>query len=396
MGTIVTDFADQLFSFIALKYEVVVTRKPSEGGPPIESYDWPLKHFSIDIGHAVMMLSYTYRSAFRRHFKSVTQFICSSRETAKLFPVIFAKVTYKCHSPLKILVICAFISEMYLYMYFQTASEDASRRYTIPCINCFYTIYKSVLRKIDDPVPKWNDVKQAASLVARGYSIMEPIMNTEHPSQKKLFFKSVQDVLNISELEDSPEEFCDEATNEPSNKMNLSAINTKYIAAGDCLRSRTANTSQVVNQSISRTSATSAPKSDKCAIGDHSRPRGRKNKKKHFQSSKTRASVTPNTLDSKAKASTNTARLPLQAAMQAATKSGATARADERLSSTISFGTVDQITSKIPGFDAQKAASLEYDHLKDGSSNRETEICSKSSTAKAKSKKHKKRKNSKK
>lgn len=357
MGTIVTEFADELFSFMALKYEIAPVRNQAEGAPRVEDYHWRTDQFSVDIGRAVMMLSYTYRSAFRKHFKSVAKIICSSEKTARLYPVVFAKVTYKSHSPLKILVICSFISEMYLFMYFQTASENASRRYTIPCINCFNNVYKFVLSRIDDPIPKWDDVKRAASLVAKGFSVMEPIMNTEHPSQNKLFFTSVTEVLEakirMAEAQDSPE-LPAEPTNEPStsaNKSNLSTTKTNQR-----LRS--------INDQVTK-----------------SVPQQGKTGQKKF----------------------NLRTLPKSGASVGTLESGATASAigvDERLASAFSFGTVDQITSRIPGFNEQKAASLEYDHVEEntGKSSEDSnpEIDARSVASPAKSKSKKKRRKSKK
>lgn len=370
MGTIVTEFTDQLFSFMAFKYEIVPVRNQAEGAPLVEDYHWTSDRFSVEIGHAVMMLSYTYRPAFRRHFKSVAKIMGSSKKNAKLYAIIFAIVTYKCHSPLKILVICAFISEMYLFMYFQTASGNASRRYTIPCINCFNNVYKLVFSRIDDPILKWNDVKHAASLVAEGYSVMEPIMNTEHPSENKPFFNSVTEVLlanaRIPEAQDSPEVHA-ETTNEPSTSASqrLSSKND-----------------QVTKQSVPQASATNASvsKNNQSPIGDQSKPQGKKGKKK-----------------------LNLQILPKSGASVGISESESTASAsgvDERVPSAFSFGTVDQITSRIPGFNEQKAASLEYDHIEEKTdkssedSNREIKARSVSRPAKSKSKN--KRRNSKK
>lgn len=77
---------------------------------------------------------------------------------------------------------------MYLYMYFHNSSENGSRLYAVPCIKCFNNIYKCTLSRIDELIHKRNNVKQAVCLVAKGYSIMELIMNTQLPSQNKLFF----------------------------------------------------------------------------------------------------------------------------------------------------------------------------------------------------------------
>ncbi|KAG8179444.1 hypothetical protein JTE90_026338 [Oedothorax gibbosus] len=194
MGTMILDFADQLYSFMALKYEIAPPKVAAVGGPPIE--DWPSDEFTVDIARAVMMLSYAYRSSYRRHFQSVATMLFTSRDNPKLYAIIFAKVTYRFHCPLKIFILCSFISEMYLFIFYRKGAEDERRHYISPAMECFNCVYKAVLSKIDDPILKWDDVKHAAFLLTRGYDSFEPIMLTEHPSsESKDFFNSVKDVL---------------------------------------------------------------------------------------------------------------------------------------------------------------------------------------------------------
>lgn len=50
-----------------------------------------------------------------------------------------------------------FFSEMYLYI-FHNSSENIGRLYTIPYINCFKNIYKTIFNRIDIPIPMWNVV----------------------------------------------------------------------------------------------------------------------------------------------------------------------------------------------------------------------------------------------
>ncbi|CAL1298962.1 unnamed protein product [Larinioides sclopetarius] len=181
-------------------------------------------HSNDDVSCSILMLSYVYRPIFTKRFFEVHSILMRAEKNPMIYVRCFAETSHKKYSPLKFLIVCSFISEIFVYLskHLNSKKKHCYVQQTTEALN---DVYQSIFEK-DFPQNGWIDIQNEASKLAKGYQFLEPFMNSE---TSNIAASNVADAILTGNYKSEDDDQQTNVTTAETTSQEMVSVNTPSV-----------------------------------------------------------------------------------------------------------------------------------------------------------------------